>query len=203
MDILPRYWIGHTWNLHKKYIYSVHFNRGTNILALHHELQWPWHVTRWPAHGSAPWPLPSSIHLGHWWSKFLPNNWSKTVVHGPDPSKDTLKRLITTLPPSITTTHHDGGLPSPLSCTLVDEDPSLPYTPTQRPRQNLRERHQFQNDGWTKWEALKAPISKWWVDKMGGHEAHRQIGSKTSNGESWLGVLEEIRGRRWTNSRTF
>ena len=37
------------------------------------------------------------------------------MVHSPDPLEDTLKRPITTILPSITTTHHDGGLPSLLS----------------------------------------------------------------------------------------
>ncbi len=77
------------------------------------------------------------------------------MVHGSDPFKDALKRPITTIPPSITTTHHDGGLPSPLSYTLADDDPPLPSTRTQRLRQNLRERNQFRNDGWTKWEAVQ------------------------------------------------
>jgi hypothetical protein len=80
---------------------------------------------------------------------------SKSVVHGPDPFKDTLKRPITTIPPSITTTHHDGGLPSPLSYTLADDDPPLPSTRTQQSRQNLRERNQFRNNGWIKWEAVQ------------------------------------------------
>jgi hypothetical protein len=66
------------------------------------------------------------------------------MVHSPDPLEDTLKikRPITTIPPSITTAHHDGGLPSPLSYTLADDDPPLPYTRTQRSQQNLRERRQ-------------------------------------------------------------
>ena len=81
--------------------------------------------------------------------------WSKSVVHNADPSKDTLKRPITTVPPSITTTHHDGGLPSPLSYTLADDDPPLPSIPNQRSRQNLRDRRLFRNDGWTKWEAVQ------------------------------------------------
>ena len=75
------------------------------------------------------------------------------MVHSPDPLEDTLKRPITTIPPSITTTHHDGGLPSPLSYTLADDDPPLPYIRTQCSQQNLRKRFQFRNDGWTKWEA--------------------------------------------------
>jgi hypothetical protein len=86
---------------------------------------------------------------------FLQNIWSKFVVHGPDLFKDALKRPITTIPPSITTTHHDGSLPSPLSYTLANDDPSLPSMPTQHLQQNLREQHQFRNDGWTKWEALR------------------------------------------------
>ena len=77
------------------------------------------------------------------------------MVHSPDPLEDTLKRPITTIPPSITTTHHDGGLPSPLSYTLADDDPPLPSTCTQRSRQNLRERGRFRNDGWTKREAVQ------------------------------------------------
>jgi hypothetical protein len=81
--------------------------------------------------------------------------WSKSVVHSPDPSEDTLKRCITTILPSITTTHHDGGLPSPLSYTLADDNPPLPSIPTQHSRQSLRDRHLFRNDGWTKWEAVQ------------------------------------------------
>ena len=81
--------------------------------------------------------------------------WSKSVVHSADPSEDTLKRPITTVPPSITTTHHDGGLPSPLSYTLADDDPPLPSIPNQWSRQNVRDRRLFRNDGWTKWEAVQ------------------------------------------------
>ncbi len=77
------------------------------------------------------------------------------MVHSPDPLKDTLKRPITTIPPSITTTHYDGGLPSPLSYTLADDDPPLPSTRTQRSQQNLSEGRRFRNDGWTKWEAVQ------------------------------------------------
>jgi hypothetical protein len=77
------------------------------------------------------------------------------VVLGTDPFEDALKRPITTIPPSITTTHHDGGLPSPLSYTLADDNPPLPSTRTQHLRQNLRERKIFRNDGWTKWEAVQ------------------------------------------------
>ncbi len=77
------------------------------------------------------------------------------MVHSPDPNKDTLKRRITTVPASITTTHHDGGLPSPLSYNLAANSPPLPSMPTQRPRQNLRDRCLFRNDGWTKWEAVQ------------------------------------------------
>jgi hypothetical protein len=85
---------------------------------------------------------------------YLPKIWSKSVVHSLDPSKDTLKRRITTVLPSITTAHHDGGLPSPLSYTLADDGPPLPSIPTQRSRKNLRDRSLFRNDGWTKWEAV-------------------------------------------------
>jgi len=81
--------------------------------------------------------------------------WSKSVVHSADPSEDTLKRPITIVPPSITTTHHDGGLPSPLSYTLADDDPPLPSITNQRSRRNLRDRRLFRNDGWTKWEAVQ------------------------------------------------
>ncbi len=77
------------------------------------------------------------------------------MVHSLDLSKDTLKRRITTVLPSITTAHHDGGLPSPLSFTLTDNDPKLPSIPTQHSRQNLRDRHLFRNDGGTKREAVK------------------------------------------------
>jgi hypothetical protein len=77
------------------------------------------------------------------------------VVYGLDPLEDALKRPIITILPSITTTHHDEGLPSPLSYTLANDDPPLPSMPTQRSQQNLRKRRQFQNDGWTKWEAVQ------------------------------------------------
>ncbi len=86
---------------------------------------------------------------------FLQNIWSKFMVHSPDLFKDTLKRPITTIPPSIRTTHHDGDLPSPLSYTLADDNPPPLSMPNQRLQQNLRERHQFWNDGWTKWEAVQ------------------------------------------------
>jgi hypothetical protein len=69
---------------------------------------------------------------------FVPNIWSKSMVHSLDPLKDALKRPITTIPPSITTTHHDGGLPSPFSYTLADDNPPLPSTPTQRLRQKFK-----------------------------------------------------------------
>ncbi len=75
--------------------------------------------------------------------------------HSPDLVKDALKRPITTAPPSITTTHHDGGLPPPLSYTLTNDDPPLPSMHTQRLRQNLRDRRLFQNNVWTKWEAVQ------------------------------------------------
>jgi hypothetical protein len=86
---------------------------------------------------------------------FLPNIWSKSVVLGTDPFEDALMRPSTTIPPSITTTHHDGGLPSPLSYTLADDDPPVPSTLPKRSRQNLEERNIFRNNGWTKWEAVQ------------------------------------------------
>ncbi len=86
---------------------------------------------------------------------FLPKKLSKSVVHSLDPSEDTLKRCITTVLPSITTAHHDGGLPSPLSYTLVNDDPPLPSLPTQQLRQNSTDRRLFRNNGWTKWEAVQ------------------------------------------------
>jgi hypothetical protein len=105
-------------------------------------------------HGSLPMaalydrsPPPYTFVTGN--LNFLQNILLKSVVHGPDPFEDTLKRPITTIPPSITTTHCDGGLPSPLSCAFANNDPPLPSMSTQRSRQNLRERHLFQNDGWT------------------------------------------------------
>ncbi len=72
------------------------------------------------------------------------------MVHRLDTFEDALKKPITTILPSITTAHHDGGLPSPLSYTLADNDPPLPLTPNQHLRKKLRERHQYQNNGWTK-----------------------------------------------------
>jgi hypothetical protein len=78
-------------------------------------------------HGSPP--PPYSFDTSH--LNFLPNIWLKFMVHVPDPFKDALKRPITTTPLFIiTTTHHDGGLPSPLSYTLADNNPILPSTLT-------------------------------------------------------------------------
>ncbi len=76
----------------------------------------------------------------------LPIIWLKSMVHSPDPFKDALKRPITTIPPSITTTHHDGGLPSPLSYTLPNNNPPLPSMCTQHLRQNVREPRREQTD---------------------------------------------------------
>ncbi len=182
------------------------------------------------------------------------------MVHGPDPFEDVLKRPITTIPPSITTTHHDGGLPSQLSYTLADDDPPHPLhaypkfttkfkgkAPISkwwvnkmggsaacgqiRSKTSNGKDHSTPNHNHTPWWWLalpivlhpcrwrpspplhvyptfatkfkrKAPILKWWVDEMGGSATRRQIQSKTSNWEGWLGVLEESRGRIWTISRT-
>jgi hypothetical protein len=76
-------------------------------------------------HGRSPPPytfLTSDVN-------FLKKIWSKSVVYGPDLLKYTLKRPITTIPPSITTTHHDGGLPSPLSCALANDDSPFSLSP--------------------------------------------------------------------------
>jgi hypothetical protein len=54
---------------------------------------------------------------------FLPKIWSKSVVYSPDLFEDACKRPITNIPPSIIITHHDGGLPSPLSCALANNNP--------------------------------------------------------------------------------
>ncbi len=108
--------------------------------------------------------LPTAVLHGHSPSPYtsvtgnlnlLQKIWSKSMVHSPDPSKDTLQRCITTVPPSITTTHHDGGLPSPLSYTLANDNPPHPSMPTQCSRQNLRDKRLFWNDRWTKWEAMQ------------------------------------------------
>jgi hypothetical protein len=74
-----------------------------------------------------------------------------------------------TIPPLITTTHHDGSLLSPLSYTIADDDPPLPSMPTQRSQQNLRDRRHFRNDGWTKWEAVQA------VDKLEAKRAMEKL----------------------------
>jgi hypothetical protein len=81
--------------------------------------------------------------------------WSKSVVHSLNPFKDAIKRLTTTVPPSITTTHHDGSLPSSLSCALANNNPLRSSMPTQCSGQHLRERCLFQNDVWKKWEAMQ------------------------------------------------
>ncbi len=63
--------------------------------------------------------------------------------------------MAKTIPPLITTAHHDDGFPSPLSYTLANDNPPLPSMPTQHLQQNLRERRQFRNDGWIKWETVQ------------------------------------------------
>ncbi len=137
-------------------------------------------------HGHSP--PPSTFITGD--QNLLPTIWLKSVVHSPDLFEDALNlvRLNTTILPSITTTHHNGSLPSPMSYTLASNNPPLPSMPTQRFRQNLRK---------------KAPILKWQMNKMGGCTACRGIRSKTRNGGGRLGVLEEIRGKIQTNSLTF
>ncbi len=65
------------------------------------------------------------------------------MVHGPHPFEEALKRPITTIPPSITTTHHDGSTSS-LSYTLADDNPPPLSMPTQHLQQNLRERPDFE-----------------------------------------------------------
>ena len=109
-------------------------------------------------------PLPYTFDTSN--LNLLPKIWSKSVDHSPDLVEDALKRLITIAPPSITTTHHDSGLPPPLSYTLANNDPPL-----------------------EKFEG-QAPIPKHWMDKMGGCAAHRQFGSNTKDGEDGVEVLE-------------
>jgi hypothetical protein len=102
-------------------------------------------------HGRFPPPytfITSNLNL-------LPKNWSKSVAHSPDPFEDALKRPITNIPSSNTNTHHDGDLPSPLSCALADSNTPPPSTLTQCSRKNLREWRLFQNGSWTKWEAVQ------------------------------------------------
>jgi hypothetical protein len=98
-------------------------------------------------HGSLPMaalhgrsPPPYTFVTGN--LNLLPKKLPKSVVYGSDPFEDALKRPITTIPPSITTTHHDGGLPSPLSCALANDNPPIPSTP-KRLRLNSREGHLF------------------------------------------------------------
>jgi hypothetical protein len=69
-------------------------------------------------------PLPYTFNTSD--LNLLPKIWSKSVDHSPDLAEDALKGLITTAPPSITTTLHDGGLPPPLSYTLANDDPPSP-----------------------------------------------------------------------------
>jgi hypothetical protein len=47
-------------------------------------------------HGSSR--APYTFNTGH--LNFLPKIWSKSMVHGPDPFEDALKRPITTIPPA-------------------------------------------------------------------------------------------------------
>jgi hypothetical protein len=94
---------------------------------------------------------------------FLSKIWSKSVVHSPDPFKNALKRAITNIPPSITTTHHDGSLPSPFALRPCQQRPSPPFpsTLTQRLMQNLRDSFEMtarqngngrQCSSWTNWK---------------------------------------------------
>ncbi len=150
----PRVGIGRTWNFNTKIKFiSMFYQRNqylnsppwVNMVRLN-----PGGLPTAALHGRPPPPYTSVTDN----LNFLPKIWSKTVVHSLDPSKDTLKRPITTVLPSITNAHHDGGLPFPLSYTLANDNPPPPSIPTQRPRQNLRDRRLFWN-WWTKWEAVK------------------------------------------------
>jgi hypothetical protein len=106
-------------------------------------------------------PLPLAIY-------FFTKNWSKSVVHGPDPFKDALKRPSPPFhPPS--QPHIMMVACSPNCCT------PLLMTTLCSP---LCAYPMFA----TKFKG-KAPILKQWVDKMGGSAACRQIGSNTSYGE--------------------
>jgi hypothetical protein len=104
------------------------------------------------------------------------------MAHSPDPFKKALKRPINNIQPSITTTHHDGGLPSPLSCALAGNNSLLPSMLTQCSRHILREWRHFQNDGWTKWEAVQ------FADKL---EAKRAMAK--ADWECWKKLKEQFK----------
>ncbi len=152
----PRVGIGRHMDSLQKLYHLVCFNRGISSSTPHHELTWSARtMAACPRQRSLAASLLHTCTFVTGDLNFPSKIWSKFVVHSPDPSEDTLKRCITTVLPSITTTHHDGGLPSPLSYTLVDDDPPLPSIPTQHSRRNLRDRRLFRNNGWTKWEAVQ------------------------------------------------
>ena len=79
------------------------------------------------------------------------------MLYGPDQSEDPLKRRITSAPSSITTIHHGhgGGLPSPLSYTLVDNSPPLSSTPTQPSKAKFKGKAPILKRLLTKWEAVQ------------------------------------------------
>ncbi len=80
---------------------------------------------------------------------------SNSAGFSPDPSKVTLLRFSTLIPPPITMAPHDGGLPLTLSYALADNDPTLPSLPRKHTAQILRERCLWGSWGRTKWEATQ------------------------------------------------
>ena len=80
---------------------------------------------------------------------------SNSAGFSPDPSKVTLLRFSTLIPPPITMAPHDGGLPLTLSYALADNDPALPSLPRKHTAQILRERCLWGSWGRTKWEATQ------------------------------------------------
>ncbi len=148
-------------------------------LNLHQEFQWPQRtMVACPRQHSMAAPFlstPLSPVTGDLKIYYYHNFLAKTVVRNPDHFEDALRRLTTsTVPPSITTTHHDGTLSSSLAYTLTNDDYPLPSAPIQCSRQHLREMHRFQNAAWTKWDAVQ------FMDEL---EANRVTDKADS--ESW------------------
>ena len=157
----------------------IMFQLVISSLNLHQEFQWPQRtMVACPRQHSMAAPFlstPLSPVTGDLKIYYYHNFLAKTVVRNPDHFEDALRRLTTsTVPPSITTTHHDGTLSSSLSYTLTNDDYPLPSAPIQCSRQHLREMHRFQNDAWTKWDAVQ------FMDEL---EANRVTDKADS--ESW------------------
>ncbi len=136
----------------------------------------PW----WPAHSSAPWSLPSSIHLCHRQSKFTTKIWKKSMVHNPDPLYH---------PPS---QPHIMMVACPPHCPTPLLTPTLPSHP-RLPNAKLREMRQFWNVEWKNGRLCNLRTNwmqnKWWrrLIRSAGRNQRKHIWRNSQTLFIWFG----------------